>query len=210
MNILESLQWRSAIKQFDTTKTINREDLDQLIEAANLAATSGGFQPFKLVVVGPGELKDQLGNHAYGQPQVKDASHLLVFAYQTDVNETMVDTYIERAAEVRSVDKSAFDGYAQSMKMYISSMDEATRGIWARNQTYIALGTVLTAAAQLKIDSCPMEGFEADKYQEILDLGSKNLMPTVILPIGYRSENDVHSKEAKVRKTREEFVLELN
>lgn len=210
MNILESLQWRSAIKQFDTTKTINREDLDQLIEAANLAATSGGFQPFKLVVVGAGELKDQLANHAYGQPQVKDASHLLVFAYQTDVDETMVDTYIERAAEVRSVDKSAFDGYAQSMKMYISSMDEATRGIWARNQTYIALGTVLTAAAQLKIDSCPMEGFEADKYQEILDLGSKNLMPTVILPIGYRSENDVHSKEAKVRKTREEFVLELN
>lgn len=210
MNIIESLKWRSAIKQFDPSKKVNQADLEQLIEAANLTATSGGFQPFKLVVISQGELKDQLANHTYGQPQVKDASHVLVFAVETNITEDIVETYIERAAEVRNLKKEDFEGYANSMKMYLSSMDADTRYAWAKNQSYIALGTVITAAADMRIDTCPMEGFEPLKYQEILDLGSKNLMPVSILPIGYRSENDVHSKEAKVRKTRENFVLELN
>lgn len=210
MSILESLQWRSAIKQFDPTKKVSQEDLNHLIEAANLTATSGGFQPFKLIVVSEGDLKDQLANHAYGQPQVKDASHVLVFAVQTQVDERIIQDYIDRAAEVRNVDKSAFDGYANSMKMYMSSMDTETRFAWSKNQSYIALGTVLTAAADMRIDTCPMEGFEPLKYQELLDLESKNLMPVSILPIGYRSDNDTHSKEAKVRKTRENFVIELS
>lgn len=210
MNILESLKWRSAIKQFDTTKKVSTEDLETLIEAANLTATSGGFQPFKLIIVGEGELKSKLGNHAYGQPQVNDASHVLIFAVETNVDENIIDTYIERAAEVRNVPKEAFEGYANSMKMYLSSMDADTTYAWAKNQSYIALGMVLTAAAELRIDTCPMEGFEPLKFQEILDLESKNLMPVSILPIGYRSENDTHSQEAKVRKTRENFVLELS
>lgn len=210
MNIIESLQWRSAIKQFDPSKKVSQEDLEQLIEAANLTATSGGFQPFKLIVVSEGELKSQIANHAFGQPQVKDASHVLIFAVETNVTEDIIDTYIERAAEVRNLKKEDFEGYANSMKMYLSSMDADTKYAWAKNQSYIALGTVITAAAEMRIDTCPMEGFEPLKYQEILGLDSKNLMPVSILPIGYRSENDAHSKEAKVRKTRENFVLELN
>lgn len=210
MNILESLKWRAAIKQFDPTKKVSQEDVERLIEAANLTPTSGGFQPFKLIVVGEGELKNQLANHAYGQPQVKDASHVLIFAAQTQLDETIIQDYIDRASEVRNVPKEAFDGYANSMKMYMSSMDNDTRYAWGKNQSYIALGTVMTAAAEMRIDTCPMEGFEPLKYQEILGLESKNLMPVSILPIGYRSENDVHSKEAKVRKTRENFVIEMN
>jgi len=210
MNILESLQWRSAIKQFDPSKKVSQEDLNHLIESANLAATSGGFQPFKLIVVSEGELKNQLANHAYGQPQVKDASHVLVFADQTQVDDRIIQDYIDRASEVRNVGKETFEGYANAMKMYMSSMDSETRYAWSKNQSYIALGTVLTAAADMRIDTCPMEGFEPLKYQELLGLESKNLMPVSILPIGYRSENDVHSKEAKVRKTRENFVIELN
>ncbi len=210
MNIIESLEWRAAIKQFDPTKKVSQENVEELIKAANLTATSGGFQPFKLIVVSEGELKSKLANHAYGQPQVKDASHVLIFAVQTNIDENIVHEYIDRAADVRKVDKSAFEGYANSMKGYLSSMDSDTRYAWSKNQSYIALGTLLTVAAEMRIDTCPMEGFEPLKFQELLDLESKNLMPVSILPIGYRSENDVHSKDAKVRKTRENFVIELN
>ena len=195
MNVLESLKWRSAIKKFDQNKKVSSEDLEQLVEATNLAATSGGLQPFKVVLVHDGALKEQLGQHAFGQAQVQDASHVLVFAVETNISEQTVDAYIERAAEVRGKDKESLIAYADSMKAYITSMDQASRTAWGRNQAYIALGTALTAAADLRIDTCPMEGFDAMQFQEILDLKSKNLMPVVILPIGYRSEEDEHSKE---------------
>ena len=210
MEILDSLKWRSAIKKFDPIKKVNPEDLEVLFEAANLAATSGGLQPFKLVAVGEGDLKKQLSPHAYGQSQVKDASHVLVFSIETDIGEDTVDRYVHRAAEVRGAGKDPLIGYADSMKMYIKSMDEDARMAWGKNQAYIALGTVLSVAAQMQIDSCPMEGFDAGEFQKILDLKSKNLMPVFILPIGYRSEEDKHSKELKIRKKRENLIIELN
>lgn len=208
-DLLESLKWRSAIKKFDLDKKVNREDLDELLEAANLAATSGGLQPFKVVVVGEGELKSQLAPHAYGQSQVKDASHVLVFSVETNISEHTVDAYVERAAEIRGRGKESLIGYSDSMKMYISSMEADARLAWGKNQAYIALGTVLAIAAEKQIDTCPMEGFDALQFQQILGLKSKKLMPVLILPIGYRSEEDVHSKETKIRKKREDFVLEL-
>ena len=210
MDIIESLQWRSAIRQFDTSKKVGVEDLETLLESANLTATSGGLQPFKIVVVSNDDIQSKLLPLSYNQMQVKAASHVLVFAVETNVNEETVDRFIARAAEVRGQGQNELIGYSDSMKAYIKSIPEDQRFIWAKNQAYIALGTVLTAAAALQIDSCPMEGFDAEKYQEILGLTDKNLMPAVILPIGYRSEEDVHSKAKKVRKTRENFVLELN
>ena len=209
MSLIEALKWRSAIKKFDPTKKVSNEDVEQLLEAANLAATSGGLQPFKVVVVSEGDLKTQLAPHAFGQPQVKDASHVLIFAIRTDISEGIVDEYIKLAAEIRGQDKASLIGYSDSLKAYISSMDEQTKIAWGKNQAYIALGTVLATAAEMQIDTCPMEGFNAPEFQEILDLKSKNLIPALILPIGYRSEEDVHSKEAKIRKKREDFVLEL-
>ncbi len=207
MNVIESLKWRSAIKKFDPDRKVSHADIEQLIKAANLAATSGGLQPFKMVVVAEGELKSQLAQHTFGQPQVKDASHLLVFTVETDISANTVDAYIKRAAEVRGQGKESLIGYSNSMKNYISSMDTDARMAWGKNQAYIALGTVLTVAAEMRIDTCPMEGFDAIQFQQIL--GLKSIMPVLILPIGYRSEHDVHSKEAKIRKKREDFVLEL-
>lgn len=209
MNLLEALQWRAAIKKFDTTKKVSNEDLEKLLEAGNLAATSGGLQPFKIVVLNNDALQTELVPHSYGQAQVKDASHVLIFSVETIINEQTVDAYVNRAAEVRGKDKEALIGYSDSMKAYMTSMDEAQKYAWARNQAYIALGTVLAEAATLKIDSCPMEGFNAAEYQKLLGLADKNLMPVAILPIGYRSDADVHSKEAKVRKTRANFVVEI-
>ncbi len=209
MDVLESLKWRSAIKRFDPEKKVNQEDLEELLEAANLAATSGGLQPFKMVVVGEGALKSQLAPHVYGQSQVKEAPHVLVFSVETNISEQTVDAFVARAAEVRGQGKESLIGFSDSMKMYISSMDADARIAWGKNQAYIALGTVLAVAAEKRIDTCPMEGFDAIQFQEILGLKSKKLMPVLILPVGYRSEEDVHSKEAKIRKKREDFVLEL-
>jgi len=209
MNVIESLKWRAAIKKFDPLKKVIQEDLEHLLEAANLAATSGGLQPFKVVIVEEGNLKSQLAPHTYGQPQVNDASHLIVFSVETDIGENTVNKYIKRAAEVRGNGKESLIAYAESMKGYISSMDASARIQWGKNQAYIALGTVLTVAAEMRIDTCPMEGFDAIQFQDILGLKSQNLMPVVILPIGYRSNEDVHSKEAKIRKKRENLVLEL-
>lgn len=209
MSVIESLKWRSAIKKFDPGKKVSSVDIEQLIEAANLAATSGGLQPFKVVVVAEGELKSQIAQHAFGQQQVKDASHVLVFSVETDISVNTVDAYTKRAAEVRGLGKESLIGYSDSMKTYISSMDTNQRIAWGKNQAYIALGTVLAVAAERRIDTCPMEGFDAIMFQQILGLKPKKLMPVLILPVGFRSEKDVHSKEAKIRKKREDFVLEL-
>lgn len=210
MSTLESLKWRASIKKFDPSKKVSQEDVEQLLEGANLAATSGGLQPFKVVVVGDGELKNQLSGHTFGQSQVKDASHVLVFSVETNISEDTVNAYIDRAAEVRGREKESLIGFADSMKAYISSMDTNARIAWGKNQAYIALGTVLTVAAEMKIDTCPMEGFDPIQFREILGLEAQNLMPVAILPIGYRSDQDVLSKEAKVRKKREDFILELS
>jgi len=207
MSIIKSLEWRAAIKKFDPQKTVSKEDIDKLIEAANLTATSGGLQPFKMVVVSNKEIKEQLVQSSYGQNMVKDAPNLLVFSVETDIDETLVDRFVERAQKIRGKGKDELIGFSESMKAYISSISKENRIAWAKSQAYIALGTVLTVAAELKIDSCPMEGFDPISYQSLLGLKEKNLLPVLVLPIGYRSDLDVHSKEKKVRKSKEEFVL---
>lgn len=111
MSTIESLKWRTAIKKFDPTKKVSNEDLDKLIEAANLAPTSGGFQPFKLIVISNQETKDKLIPASYGQRQVADSSHILVFAIKTDIDETLVDDYISRAANIRNQSVESMQGY---------------------------------------------------------------------------------------------------
>lgn len=210
MRIIESLEWRAAIKKFDPTKKVEEKDLEQLLNAANLAATSGGLQPFKVIVVSEGELKSKLAPQGYGQEQLGTASHILVFAVETNISGETVDTYANRAAEVRGKGKDELIGYAESMKMYINSMDDTAKINWGKNQAYISLGTVLAVAAEMRIDTCPMEGFDPIMFTEILDLKTKNLTPVLALPIGYRSTEDVHSKELKVRKKKENFIVRMH
>ncbi len=207
MNIIESLKWRAAVRKYDTTQKVNKENLEALLEAGNLTATSMGLQPFKIVVISNDELKKQLVPMSYNQQHVADASHVLVFAIETNINQSTIDTYIARTMELRKLQMSDLQGYKDAVSGYISMMDEDKRKEWATKQAYIALGTVMTAAAALKIDSCAMEGFDPLQYQELLNLESENLMPVVILPIGYRSKEE--ASLPKVRKTREEFVLEI-
>jgi len=209
MSLINALKWRSATKKFNTTKQVSQEDLEKLIEVANLAPTSGGMQPFKLVVVKNKSLQESLVEDSYNQTQVAEASHILVFAIEENMD-GLVDRYISRAMEARNMTKEDLQGFADSMNYYIGSMDPETKAQWAKTQAFISLGMVMSAAAEMQIDSCPMEGFIPENYQNKLGLKSENVKPVVILPIGYRSEEDKYSDLPKVRKSKADFLLEIN
>ena len=210
MNIIESLKWRAAVRNFDSSKKVSTENVNALVEAGNLTATSMGLQPFKIIVLHNEEIQKELIPYSYNQKQVGEASHVLIFAIETNVNQQTIDNYLERHIEVRNVKASSLENYKNSMSNYLSMMDEETKKTWATKQAYIALGTVMTAAADLKIDSCAMEGFDPEKYQEMLGLKEENLLPVVVLPIGYRSEEEMMAGLPKVRKTLQNFVIEKN
>ncbi|OJJ17045.1 hypothetical protein BKI52_30485 [marine bacterium AO1-C] len=210
MNIIDSLKWRAAIKKYDAAKKVSETDIETLIEAGNLAATSVGLQPFKLIVIKDQELKNQLTKASRDQPQVADASHLFVFAVHTQIDEPLIDAYFHRMAEVRNVSIESLDDYRNMVKGFLLTWDDETKTAWATKQAYIALGTVLSAAAAIQVDTTPMEGFDPIQYQQILGLESKGLLPVVILPVGYRSAEDVYAKMPKVRKKRNDFVMEIN
>lgn len=210
MSVLEALNWRAAIKQFDPEKKVDEADIAKLIDSANLAPTSGGLQPFRVIVVRNQEIKERLVAASYNQKQVADASHLLVFAAQENFTTDDVNSVIGHIEKERGLPASALDGYRQSMSQYISSMEETAKFQWASRQAFISLGTIMTAAGDLKIDSCPMEGFNPIAYQQELGLKDKGLMPVALLPVGYRMADDQYSQMKKVRRELTDFVIEVN
>ena len=206
-SIMDALNWRAAIKKFDPAKKLSDSDLGSLIQAANLAPSSGGLQPFQLIVVADQELKAKLQPASYGQAQVADCSHLFIFAAKTTVDMQIVDAYVQRMAEVRNVDPSALGGVKQSMGGFIGAMSDEQKVGWAARQAYISLGFVISAAAAMRIDTCPMEGFNPQQYVEVLGLQDKGLMPFALLAVGYRGEGDPFADLPKVRKKESDFVL---
>ena len=165
-NVLEHRTWRYATKKFDPTKKVSEDDLQILLEATRLSASSYGLQPYHVFVITDQDLKEKLKPASWGQSQITDASHLIVFANATDFGEELVDDYLANVSETRNL---------------------------------------MQAAAELKIDTCPMEGFETETYNEILGLNDKNLNAAVVLAVGYRSERDETQHLAKVRKSKEEL-----
>ena len=209
MNILDSLQWRYAVKQFDNDAMIPDQKIEILKKAFNLTATSYGLQPIKLIIVKNKRLQKELVPHSMDQQQVASASHILVFCRQENINSADIDTYFERIAEVRDMEMSLIEGYREYMKSDITNRSEVERDIWSSKQAYIALGTLLTACALEQIDSCPMEGFSPQGYSELLGLKEKNLVPVVLLPVGYRAAEDEYQHLKKVRKPLADAVLEV-
>lgn len=210
MNIIEPLQWRYATKKFDPNSTVSDQDLETILDAGNLAATSYGLQPFQFVVVSNAKIKEALVACSYNQRQVADASHVIVIATRTDVDAAYIQQSATMTEEVRGLEKGQLDGYAKQMIGAITSMDDENKSIWAQKQAYIALANMMVACAALKIDSCPMEGFVAPKYNEMLELEAKNLHATVVLPVGYRAADDEQQDFAKVRKPLNEMTMFLS
>ncbi|HEV2695256.1 MAG TPA: NAD(P)H-dependent oxidoreductase [Verrucomicrobiae bacterium] len=198
--LLAQLNWRYATKQFDAQRKISAHDWSTLEEALLLTPSSGGLQPWHFIVVTDPAVRAKLKPASYGQAQITDASHLVVFTAKTNFGEADVDAHLKNVATIQGVD---IEKLAPLRNMLVGgivkSMDETTRHAWARNQTYIALGNLLTSAAALGIDACPMEGFDRAHYDEILGLKAKGLATAVIATLGYRSAADKYAGAPKVR-----------
>ena len=208
-NFIQDANWRYATKKFDATKKVSNEDLDTLKEAIRLSSSSYGLQPYKVIFVENPELRAQLQPVSWGQTQIVDASHLIVFANVTNIGETEIDAYFKNLTETRNIPMEALQGYADFMKSKITSLSEEAKNIWTSKQTYLALGNLLNAAAELKIDVTPMEGFEPEQYNEILGLKKLGLNASLVAPIGYRHEEDATQHYVKVRKSNEELFLNI-
>lgn len=206
-HLLEKLNWRYATKKFDPTKKVSAEDLETMQRIVRMAATSYGLQPFRVILVENPEVREQLKAAAYGQPQVTDASVLAVFCTMTDMPPEYVDDYMARIATARDLPISALEGFGSTIKGQVSGMSDEVVVNWNKRQTYIALGHWLIAAAELHVDACPMEGFDAGKFDEILGLKEQGLTATVLAPIGYRAEDDSMATAAKVRLPKEKLFI---
>lgn len=209
MELIDNAKWRYATKKFDASKSVSNENIELLKEAISLAPTSYGLQAYKVLIVTNQELKDKMSEAAWGQTQVKDASHVFVFAGYNKVNNDHIDDYINLKADASGIDTEQLKGYGDFMKNTIGSMPEEAHPVWNTKQTYIALGNLMNAAAELKIDTCPMEGFAADKIDEILGLSEMGLHASVICPVGYRHEEDQAQHSPKVRKSHNDLFVEL-
>jgi nitroreductase len=206
---LENQNWRYATKKFDATKKISDADLALLKEAIRLSTSSFGLQLYKVIIVENPEIRAELLPASWGQTQITDASHLIVFANQTTFNDTDVDAYLNNATKTRSLPEGALSGYGDFMKGSLGAMPKDLRPIWTAKQTYLALGNLLNAAAELKIDVTPMEGFIPAQYNEILGLDKLNLNAAVIAAVGYRHEDDATQFYKKVRKSNEDLFITI-
>lgn len=208
-NFIKDANWRYATKKFDATKKVSKEDLETLKEAIRLSASSYGLQPYKVLIIENPEIRAKIQPVAWGQSQIVDASHLIVFANITNFGETEIDASLTNTAETRGLPIDALKGYGDFMKSKITTLPEEVRNTWTAKQTYLALGNLMNAAAELKIDVTPMEGFEPEKVNEILGLSSLKLNASLIATIGYRHEEDATQHNIKVRKSKEELFINL-
>lgn len=203
---IEDLNWRYATKKFDNEKELSEENLNTLLQSIQLTASSYGLQPYEVIVVKDMETREKLKAAAWNQTQITDASYLLVFANLESVSEKYVDTYLDNIASTRDLSREDLKGMEDMIKNTTLKLPAEEQNNWAAKQAYIALGNLLSAAANLKIDSCPMEGFDAGKFDEILGLKSRNLTTAVIAPIGYRSSEDTYQHLTKVRKSKTDLI----
>lgn len=206
---LENQNWRYATKKFDASKKISAADLNTLKEAIRLSASSYGLQPYKVFIIENPELKAKLVGAAYGQTQVADASHLIVFANELNFGAAGIDQLANNISATRGLPLEAIQGYVDYMKGNITGLPEEVRNIWTAKQTYLALGNLLNAAAELKIDVTPMEGFVPAQVNEILGLDKLGLNASLLAPIGYRHAEDDTQHYKKVRKSNEELFITL-
>jgi len=202
MKLIENLKWRYATKKYDTTKKVSEDDLQQIKEAIRLSPSSYGLQAFKILDIKDKDIREKLKLASYWQPQITEASHLLVFCGYADVNDGHIDEYLNLKADTQGFDVELLKEFRNFMKVFIEGR-KSGKQVWTAKQTYIALSNAIAACAELKIDSTPMEGFEAEKYNEILGLSSKGLKADVLLAIGYRSDEDKTQYDMKIRKPME-------
>ena len=208
MSLIEDLKWRHAVKAYDSTKKVSEEDLNKILEAARLAPTSSGLQPFRVIVVENQELKEQMVKGALNPEVMRDCSHVLVFAAWDNYSEEKIDKVYDYHTDVRELPRGRFNSYTDQLKVIYGAQTEEENFAHTARQTYIALGLAMVQAAELKIDSTPAEGFSNEVVDEILGLKELGLKSVTLLYLGYRdSGNDWLSKMKKVRIPMDEFII---
>lgn len=210
MSLLQHLNWRYATKRM-TGERVPQEKVDYILEATRLSASSMGLQPYTILVVENPELRKQIQKVALNQPQIVEASHLLIFAAWNDVTETEVDEYMQNIAEVRGIPVESLADFKASLMNGVVSRPQEQKYEWAARQAYIALGTALAAAAEQAVDGTPMEGFDPAGLDELLNLKEKGLRSVALLALGYRhTEADFLATAKKVRRDKEQLFVALD
>jgi nitroreductase len=201
---VQRLNWRYATKKFDSLKKISPNDWFVLEESLRLSPSSFGLQPWKFIVITNDEMKQKLKPISWNQTQIADCSHLVVLTTLRHINEDYIDRFVESMAQTRSTSVDTIKGYRDMMVKSLLSRSQEELQQWAQKQVYIAMGNVMTTAALLKIDSCPLEGIEQKKYDEALHLESTPYQTNAAVALGYRHHEDKYQFAKKVRFSTEE------
>ncbi|MEI9960625.1 MAG: NAD(P)H-dependent oxidoreductase [Limisphaerales bacterium] len=208
--LLEALNWRYATKVFDATKKIPADVWQTLEQTLVLTPTSYGMQPYQFLVINNPAKRAALKPHSWNQGQVTDASHYVVFTARTEIKVADVDKYMNRVASVRKVPVDSLNAYRNGI---IGDVVNGARGKvaheWAARQAYIALGNLMTSAAMLGIDTCPMEGLSPTEYDKVLNLAGSGYATVMACAVGYRADSDKYAKLAKVRYELKDLVHQI-
>ncbi|WP_103070585.1 NAD(P)H-dependent oxidoreductase [Aquimarina sediminis] len=209
MDIIESLRWRYATKKFDSEKILPKEKINTLTEAFNLTATSYGLQPLKLIVIKDKKLQNELTQHSWNQQQVADASHVLVFCTEMTIGEDYIEKHFDNIKTTRNTPEEILNPFKEQLVNSFSNKSSEEVSNWAAKQAYLAMGNLLTVCAIEEIDACPMEGFIPEKYDEILKLSDLGLKSILVLPVGYRANDDMFSEFKKVRRSISDTIITI-
>lgn len=207
--LLEALKWRYATKKFDANRILSDDKITVLKEAFNLTASSFGLQPVRLLIVQNQEIQDELVALSMNQQQVADASHVLVFCIEKNIDSSYIESYFKNVQETRKTPDEILKPFKEYLYGHFKNETSDNITSWATKQAYLAMGNLLTACALEKIDACPMEGFDPVGYNTLLNLEDKGLSSVLVMPVGYRAEDDMFSGFKKVRKTLQDAIIEI-
>ena len=209
MNIIKALKWRYAAKKFDSSRVIPNEIIEVIKESFNLTASSYGLQPVKLLIVSNKSILQELVSISSNQQQVGQASHLCVFCVDTNIDEAYIRTYFENIKSIRNTPDAVLSSFRDSIISSFGSKSTDEIYNWGAKQAYLALGNMLTVCATQEIDACPMEGFDPVAYDVYFKLKEQGLRSALVMPIGYRAEDDMFADMKKVRKDLKDSIIEI-
>jgi nitroreductase/dihydropteridine reductase len=209
MDIIKALNWRYATKKFDSEAVISDEKIDLLKTAFNLTASSYGLQPVKMLIVSDKSTLNALVPLSSNQKQVGQASHLCVFCVETKIDEAYIRAFFDRIIATNNTPDDVLSPFRSSVISSFESKSDDDIFKWGAKQAYLAMGNMLTVCATQGIDACPMEGFDPEQYDHFFKLNEKGLRSVLVMPIGYRAEDDMFASMKKVRKPLADSIIEI-
>lgn len=205
--IIKAMEERYAVKGFDSSRRISDDDINTILEAMRLSPSSFGLQPWKFFIIESDEVKKQLGDAApLNRPKLESASHILIFARRTSMQQSYVDQYFDLMKTLRNQSDEDVKQFYDMVSGKVASMPQDVLNVWTSRQVYIALGSAIMSAALLGVDGCPMEGIDPPAFDKILGLEGSEYATTVGLSLGYRSSSDPFANFAKVRFAKDDVI----